>query len=158
MNRAATSPIMHKPALSLIAFLALAACTGDDPAKAAQRANAHRAACVAEELTIQANTKVASLDTLRTNAAGGFVEQIYPFARAYYEYARARERQTALVDSAAAAESGEDSTRFAGLAATAAPPRPSGNVQENAARGYERDHARALANPDHPCNQAAEEQ
>lgn len=152
MNRAAHSLL---PALLLL--LALAACTGDDPAKTAQRTAAHRAACVAEELAIQANSKVSSLDTLRANAAGSVVEQIYPFARAYFDYARARDRQTALVDSAAAAESSEDSVRFAGLAATAAPSRPNGNLQVNAAESYERDHARLLSNPDHPCNQAAGE-
>lgn len=140
-----------------ILALALAACTGDDPAKTAQRTAAHRASCVAEELAIQANSKVTSLDTLRATGATGVVEQIYPFARAYFDYARARERQAALVDSAAAAESSDDSVRFAGLAATAAPARPAGSVQVNAAQSYERDHARLLGNPDHPCNQAAEE-
>ncbi|MBD0320916.1 MAG: hypothetical protein ICV87_11320 [Gemmatimonadetes bacterium] len=146
---------MHKSASILV--LALAACTGDDPAKTAQRTAAHRAACVAEELAIQANSKVTSLDTLRANAPAAVVERIYPFARAYFDYARARERQTALVDSAAAAESSDDSVRFAGLAATAAPGRPSGTIQVNAAESYERDHARLLGNPDHPCNQAGEE-
>ena len=112
---------------------------------------------MAEELAIQANSKVTSLDTLRASGATGVVEQIYPFARAYFDYARARERQAALVDSAATAEFSEDSARFAGLAATAAPARPSGNVQANAAESYERDRRRLLGNPDHPCNQAGEE-
>jgi hypothetical protein len=30
-------------------------------------------------------------------------------------------------------------------------------VQVNAAESYERDHARLLGNPDHPCNRSEEE-
>jgi hypothetical protein len=148
---------MHKSALPLAVALALAAC-GDDAAKTEQRTAARRASCIAEELAIQANTRVSSLDTLRTRAPGGFVDQIYPFARAYFDYARAREQYTALADSAAAAESEEDSARYAGQAARATPAAPPpGTVQGNAVQSYQRDHAAALANPDHPCNKADEE-
>lgn len=148
---------MHKSALPLAlgAALALAAC-GDreDPAKAARRATAHRAACVAEELAIQANSKVSALDTMRTRMPESFVAQVYPFARAYFDYAKLRERQAAWSDSALAAASGQDSARFAAQAARTAPGRGRpGSIEANAADSYERDYVTAINNPDHPCNQ-----
>jgi len=145
--------------ITLPLLLALAACGGDSAEKAAQRAAAHRAACVAEELAIQANTKVSALDTLRTQAPGGFVNQVYPFSRAYFDYARVRERHAALLDSAAAAESAQDSVRYTGEAARSAPrPGQPGSTAANAAESYERDYAAAISNPDHPCNQKGGEE
>jgi hypothetical protein len=147
------------PRLSLVLALAaaLAACGGgDDPARTAQRTAAHRAACVAEELAIQANSKISSLDTMRTRVPGSFVNQVFPFARAYFDYAKLRERQAAWADSASSATSAQDSARFAGEAARAAPPRGRpGSIEANAVESYERDYAAAMANPDHPCNQQA---
>jgi len=141
--------------LALGALLALAAC-GDreDPAKAAQRSAARRSLCVAEELAIQANSKISSLDTLRTRMPESIVAQVYPFARAYYDYAKIRERQAVWTDSAALATSPEDSTRFAARAASSSPGRGRpGSIEANAASSYDRDFVRAMNNPDHPCNQ-----
>ena len=153
--RIPSTAMMHKIALPLWVAV-LAACGGDDPEKAAQRTAAHRAACVAEELAIQANTKVSALDTLRARAPGGFVSQVYPFSKAYFDYAKTRERHAALLDSAAAAESEQDSARFTGEAARIAPAaRQPGSTEANAAESYERDYAAAISNPDHPCNQRA---
>lgn len=144
--------------ISIPLLLALAAC-GDDAEKTAQRTAARRAACVAEELAIQANTKVSALDTLRTQAPEGFVNQVYPFSRAYFDYAKVRERHAALLDSAAAAESAQDSARYTGEAARNAPkPGQPGSTEANAAESYERDYAAAISNPDHPCNQQGGEE
>jgi hypothetical protein len=150
---------MLKPALLALAALTLAAC-GDreDPAKAAQRTASRRAACVAEELAIQANTKVSSLDTMRTRMPDSFVAQVFPFAQAYFDYAKLRERQAAWTDSAVAATSKADSTRYAGQAARTAPGRGRpGSIEANAAQSYDRDFIMAMNNPDHPCNQESAE-
>ncbi|HEX8675560.1 MAG TPA: hypothetical protein VF710_26950 [Longimicrobium sp.] len=142
----------HKISLPLLLVLTLAACGGENAEKVAQRTAAHRAACVAEELAIQANTKISSLDTLRAQGPG-FVNQVYPFSKAYFDYAKLRERHAALLDSAAAAESPEDSVRFTGEAGRNAPrPGQPGSIEANAAESYERDYAAAISNPDHPCN------
>jgi hypothetical protein len=74
---------------------------------------------------------------------------IYPFAKAYHDYAKARERQLALLDSALAASSEEDSTAFATRATQAAPPGPTSPVEANAAADYQRHFAAALSNPAH---------
>ncbi len=149
---------MHRITLPLCLAL-LAACGGDDVEKAAQRTAAHRAACVAEELAIQANTKLSALDTLRAQTPGGFVNQVYPFSKAYFDYAKIRERHAALLDSAAAAESAQDSARFTGEAGRNAPrPGQPGSTEANAAESYERDYAAAISNPDHPCNQQSGEE
>jgi len=158
-RRTPSTAMMHKISLPLLLALVLAACGGDDAEKTAQRTAAHRAACVAEELAIQANTKVSSLDTLRTQAPEGFVKQVYPFSKAYFDYAKVRERHAALLDSAAAAESAEDSVRFTGEAARSAPrPGEPGSTEANAAESYERDYAAAISNPNHPCNQQGGEE
>lgn len=154
-RRTHSTAMMHKISLPLYLAAALAAC-GDDTENAAQRTAARREACVAEELAIQANAKVSALDTLRTRAPSGFVSQVYPFSRAYFDYAKLRERHSALLDSAAAAESEQDSVRFTGEAARIAPrPGQPGSTEANAAESYERDYAAAISNPDHPCNQQA---
>jgi hypothetical protein len=158
-RRTPSTAMTHKISLPLLVALALAACGGDDTEKAAQRTAAHRAACVAEELAIQANSKVSSLDTLRARNPGGFVNQVYPFSKAYFDYAKVRERHAALLDSAAAAESEQDSARFTGEAARNAPaPGQPGSTEANAAESYERDYAAAISNPDHPCNQQSGEE
>jgi hypothetical protein len=158
-RRTPSTAMMHKISLPLWAALALAACGGDDTEKAAQRTAAHRAACVAEELAIQANSKISSLDTLRAKSPEGFVNQVYPFSKAYFDYAKLRERRAALLDSAAAAESEQDSVRFTGEAARTAPQRGQpGTTEANAAESYERDYAAAISNPDHPCNQQSGEE
>jgi hypothetical protein len=81
------------------------------------------------------------------------VNQVYPFSKAYFDYAKVRERHAALLDSAAAAESGR--TRCASRARRRASPpaRKPGSTEANAAESYERDYAAAISNPDHPCNQ-----
>ncbi|CAA9320636.1 MAG: hypothetical protein AVDCRST_MAG68-1841, partial [uncultured Gemmatimonadetes bacterium] len=132
--------------------LALAACGGHDPERAARRTTARRAACVAVDLAVRANTNLSALDTLRQGPAPGLVETLYPYQKAYFEYAKLRERQTAWADSAAASE--QDSARYAEQVARSTPSRGTpGTPQANAASTYERDFAAAMANPDHPCNQ-----
>lgn len=147
------------PRRAALLALALAACGGDDPERAARRTTARRAACVAVDLAVRANTNLSALDTLRQGPAPGLVEALYPYQKAYFDYAKLRERQTAWADSAAAASSEEDSTRYAEQVARNTPSRGNpGTPQANAAGTYERDFAAAMANPDHPCNQAQSEE
>jgi len=135
----------------LLLSVALSAC-GEDPQRAAARRDAHRDWCIAEELAVQANARLASMDTLM--AAGNlFVERtLYPFTRAQYDFAKARERELALLDSAVAAGTREDSTGFARRAAEARPAAPTNEIQQRAAAQYTSDFALALGNPAHPCN------
>jgi hypothetical protein len=149
----------RRAALLALGALALAACGGEDPERAARRATAQRAACAAVELAVRANTNLAALDTLRAGPAPGLVETLYPYQKAYFDYAKLRERQAAWSDSAASAGSPEDSARYAGEVARTMPPRPApGTPQANAAATYERDFAAVMSNPDHPCNRSADEE
>ncbi len=152
-----TLPI-HTPPLLALAALALAACGGaDDSARDARRATARRQSCVAVELAVRANTNLSALDTLRAGPAPGLVETLYPYQRAYFDYAKLRERQTAWADSAASSEA--DSARYAGEIARSMPQPPApGTPQANAAATYERDFAAVMSNPDHPCNRAEGEE
>jgi hypothetical protein len=144
---------MKRTCGALLLLLAAACGEASDERDAARRA-AHRDWCVAEELAVEANTQISSLDTLRSASdATNPVNMIYPFARARYDFAKARERQLALLDSAASAGSPQDSAALARRAAAAAPPAPTDAVALNASRDYQRDFARALGNPAHPCNQ-----
>ncbi|HEX8359441.1 MAG TPA: hypothetical protein VF613_05015 [Longimicrobium sp.] len=147
-------------ALLSLAALALAACGGgDDPELAARRTTARRASCVAVELAVRANTNLSALDTLRAGPAPGLVETLYPYQKAYFDYAKLRERQTAWSDSAAATTSEADSARYAGEIARSTPPAPApGSTQANAAATYERDFTAAMTNPDHPCNRPRDEE
>ena len=141
------------PTLPLI-VLALAACQGEDPARAERRQDAARAACVAEELAVQAGTRIAALDTLSATPMGSVMAQrTYPFVRGYYDHAKLSERRMALLDSAAAAASPEDSAGFATRAAAGAPGRGRpGTPEANAVERYNADSAAAMGNPSHPCN------
>jgi hypothetical protein len=149
---------MSRNFILVAALLALPACDRESPERVAARKAAHRDACIAEELAVQANTQISQLDTMRAgaDAPNPLSSMIYPFARAYYDFAKARERQLSLMDSAAIARTPEDSTRFAQRAAQAAPHAPSSQVEDNAAKDYQRHFADAMGNPAHPCNQEPE--
>jgi hypothetical protein len=139
----------------LATLLLLAACAGENPQRVAARKAAHRDWCSAEELAVQANTQLSQLDTMRSggSAQDPLSAMVYTFARAYYDFAKARELQMALADSALGTSSPEDSTQFAQRAAAAAPHAPTSPVEANAARDYQRHFADAMGNPAHPCNQ-----
>ena len=144
--------------LALCALAALAACDRETPQERAARRDAARAACVADELALRAVERLASLDTLlAVQGPNPITESAHAFATAYRRYAEARERQTELMDSAAAVSSREDSARLAAEALSALPRPVPGTVEGNAAQSFERDMAQALANPDHPCNVEPEE-
>lgn len=141
-----------------LALAALAACQGEDPARAERRAGAARAACVGGELAVQAGNRLAAVDTLAANG-NPLTATLFPFARGYHDYAKLRERQLALLDSAATAGSTEDSTELATRAAAGDPGRGRpGTPEANAAEAYDRDFASAMGNPSHPCNAAASDE
>jgi hypothetical protein len=135
-------------------LIVAAACGGESQERAAGRKAAHRDFCIAEELAVQANTQISQLDTMRSGSdPSNPLNSIYVFARANYDFAKARERQLALMDSAALAGSATDSTDFARRAAEAGPRTPSNPIELHAAEDYQRHFAEALGNPAHPCNQ-----
>lgn len=80
------------------------------------------------------------------------VNLMRPFAQAFYDFAKARERELALTDSAVAAGTAGDSAELAARALQARPRAPTTEVEDNAARDYQRRFAEALGNPSHPCN------
>src|SRR5687768_10567744 len=92
-------------------ILPLTAACGESEERAAARHAAHRDWCIAEELAVQAGGQIATLDTL---SAGGIEmgDRLYPFARAMYDFAKARERELALMDSAVSAGSARDSSEL----------------------------------------------
>ena len=142
------------PRIVAIAVLAIliAACGRESAERLAARQSAHRDWCIAEELAVQSNAQISKLDTIGGDSASPVNAVIYPFARAYFDFAKARERQMALLDSALSAGSAQDSARFAQRSAEAGPRTPSNPVEANAAHDYERHFAAAMGNPAHPCN------
>lgn len=142
---------------SLLALALLTACDAEDPQRAAARTAARRDRCIAEELAVQAGTQIATMDTL-SSGGSAIVNLMLPFARAFYDFAKARERELALMDSALAATSATDSAELAGRAARARPRAPASEVEVNAAQDYQRRFAEALGNPNHPCNTVGEEE
>jgi hypothetical protein len=147
-------PLAAAPLLALV--LAATAC-GEPAARKALRHEAHRTACIAEDMAIDAKVKLATIDTANVSAAGGPMEQLnhalHDYATAYRAYADARLAQLAWADSAAATKSSEDSARFAGMSQQARLPVPAPqSVQANVAEAYEKELRASLDNPDHPCN------
>lgn len=141
-----------------LALAALAACQGEDPARAERRAVATRAACVGGELAVQAGTRLAAVDTLAANGSP-VTATLFPFARGYHDHAKLRERQLALLDSAASAAAAADSAEFATRAAAGDPGRGRpGTPEANAVEAYDRDFALAMGNPSHPCNTVASDE
>jgi hypothetical protein len=140
------------------ALLALSACgKKDDSGKAEAQRLARRNSCVAAELALSAKERLASLDTMAANSQGTPLESAAnasrAFAAAYKAWADSASMAADLADSAAAAGSADDSTRYAQLSAQARPhPATAGTAQANAAAQYNDDVTRALGNPDHPCN------
>jgi hypothetical protein len=154
---------MSRPAalLALAASIVLLpACDREDPQRTAARNGARRDACIAEELFVRSRERLTTLEqTLAAARADNsptavITESALAFSRATHQYAEMRWRELALADSAAQAESREDSAAFAARAAAARPVAATGDVGVNAARDYNEGFAVARANPDHPCNQA----
>jgi hypothetical protein len=142
----------RKPALAIACLtLALGAC-GEDPEREAARRAARRDSCIAEELAVQAVTRLREIETMRQTSGEAITATIYPFTLAQHDFAKARERELALLDSAAAAATAQDSAALARRAAAARPAAPTDQVRQNAAEQYQRDFALALGNPAHPCN------
>jgi hypothetical protein len=146
-----------------LAALALAACERESPEKRAARQVTARTRCVAEELALQAKERLATLDTVLANARGTPMEQMaastYSFAFALRQHADAAARSAALMDSAMAVRSAEDSTRLANAAMQARPGAAApGSVEANVAARYTREISAALGNPNHPCNKTEEEE
>lgn len=154
--------------LLLAATLAalLSACGGRDatPEQRQARREARLDACIAEALSIHARTRLARLDTLlaQSQARGAvpaLVSAPHKFAQVYATYADLRAHETAYQDSAFNASSKEDSTRYAGMAASFRVNRPSpASLEENVIRDYLRDYASSRRNPDHGCNQLVEDE
>ena len=147
--------------LSAAAFLLLAAACGERGETPEQR-ETRRAACIADELALQAKVRLANLDTALAQARGTPLENVtvsgHTFATAYAAFANRRLGETANMDSAARAANKADSVRYAGKAepfrdARFAP----GSVEANAADRWLQDFTAAAGNPDHPCNRAADE-
>ncbi|HEX8695561.1 MAG TPA: hypothetical protein VF746_24320 [Longimicrobium sp.] len=154
---------IHRLVPALLALVpTLAACGRESPEKRAARRDAHRTACIAEELALQAKERLAYMDTALARSRGTAVEAIsaasFRFAFAMKDYADAALKTVAYQDSALAARSREDSVRYAGLATRSRPPAPAArSVEANAAQRYEEELAAAFGNPAHPCNQEGEE-
>lgn len=148
------------PALLASAVL-LSACGGESPEKRAARHDVRRTLCVAEELSLQAKERLASLDTVLAGARGTPMESTvaaaYQFAFAMKAHADSAMRSAAYMDSSMTARADEDSARYAALAIRTRPPAARANtVEENAAVRYSREMAAALGNPAHPCNKTEE--
>jgi hypothetical protein len=148
--------------LFLAATLAglLSAC-GDrelTPQQEQARREARLDACISEALSINARTRLATLDSLlaQSQARGSvpaLVSAPHKFAQVYATFADLRAHETAYRDSAYNASSKEDSTRYEGMASSFRVNRPSPeSLEENVIRDYQRDYAGARRNPDHGCN------
>ncbi|HEX2081111.1 MAG TPA: hypothetical protein VHG08_25640 [Longimicrobium sp.] len=146
------------PAAVLLAAL-LSACgeRGPTPEQLEARRNARLDACVAEALSINARSRLATLDSLlmQSQARGSvpaLVSAPHKFAQVYATYADLRAHETAYRDSAYSATSKEDSTRYEQEAARYRVNRPSPeSLEENVIRDYIRDFAVSRNNPDHGC-------
>lgn len=137
--------------------LLLAAGCGEDKGRVAARTVARRTSCLAAELALDAKERLASLDTAVATVQGTPLEQAtlasHAFVTAYKAWADASSTSADYADSASFARSRQDSVRFAQLSVQARPGAvPRGTVEGNAAESYNKDFARAFANPDHPCN------
>lgn len=153
------TPKLIPLALLLLAAAATSAACGETPARKASRDQARRTSCVAAELALSAKERLAGLDTQMVVVQGGPFEQVTTasrqFAAAYQDYANAYSQSADLADSAAYAGESRDAARYAQEAQRARPAIPqAGTVPGNAYGRFTRDMEAALANPDHPCNQA----
>lgn len=142
------------------ALLLVSACgdRGPTPQQEAARREARLDACIAEALSMNARSRLATLDTLlarsqATGAVPALVSAPHKFAQVYATYADLRAHETAYRDSAYNASSKEDSTRYEKMAAEFRVNRPSPeSLEENVIRDYGRDFVVSRANPDHGCN------
>ena len=143
----------------------LSACgeRGPTPQQREARRSASLDACIAEALSINARSRLATLDTLlqQSQAQGSvpaLVSAPHKFAQVYATYADLRAHETAYRDSAYNATSKEDSTRYEGMAASFRVNRPSPeSLEENVIRDYLRDYAGSRRNPEHGCNHLVRE-
>ncbi|HEX2208524.1 MAG TPA: hypothetical protein VHG93_12635 [Longimicrobium sp.] len=153
--------------LLLAATLAvsLSACGRDlTPEQKQARRTARLDACIAEALSINARTRLATLDSLlaQSQARGSvpaLVSAPHKFAQVYATFADLKAHETAYRDSAYNATSKEDSTRYEEMAASFRVNRPSPeSLEENVIRDYGRDFLASRANPDHGCNHLVREE
>ncbi|HEU0012366.1 MAG TPA: hypothetical protein VFQ45_01710 [Longimicrobium sp.] len=144
-------------AAALLLLTTLPACDRGDGLTTTQRQTRRDAvlgACIAEELLVEARSRLASLDTLlMQSTTADMLRAPHEFARVYATFADVRAHETAYVDSAYRAGSSADSARFTRQAASfriSTP--PPGSVEANVAEQYARDFQRARGNAYHPCN------
>jgi hypothetical protein len=145
----------HTLAAAVTAAVLLAGCGRvETPERRAARREAKRDACVATELLIHSHGTARELGEFsQAGPLANVLRASNAFAGAYDQYAQARAAQLTYLDSASAAGSDGDSTRYAAEAAKRAAPAPQpGTVDESARKRYASDFAAARANPDHPCN------
>lgn len=134
--------------------LLLAACgEREDPARQESRQVAAKAACISEELLIDAREKLTVMAPLAASRGGPYV-----YAQAYHDYAQLRAGELAYADSALSARTPADSARYAQLGARyASTPPAAGTVEGNVAEEYARNFQAIAANPAHYCSQPAPE-
>lgn len=148
------------PAAATLAVL-LSACgdRGPTPEQERARREARLDACIAEALSIDARSRLATLDSLlaQSQARGSVTSLVtapHKFAQVYATFADLRAHETAYRDSAYNAPSKEDSTRYERMAADFRVNRPSPeSLEENVIRDYVRDFTVSRQNPEHGCNQ-----
>jgi hypothetical protein len=150
----------HAAALAIV-LAALAACGGDR--ETPEQREVHRAACIADELALQAKVRLANLDTALAQSRGTPLEPVttagHTFATAYATFANQRLGEAAYLDSAAHVREDEDSTRYARKAAQYRPAAPAaGTVESNAIDRWRQDFTSAAGNPSHPCNNLEQEE
>ena len=145
----------------------LSACGDRGPSEQQRQArrNASLDACIAEALSMNARSRLATLDSLlvQSQARGGAVPALvsapHKFAQVYATYADLRAHETAYRDSAYNASSKEDSTRYERMATDFRVNRPSPeSLEENVIRDYVRDFTVSRQNPDHGCNHLMQRQ
>jgi len=129
---------------------------------AASRGEAARRACIANQLSMDSDDELSTLQQ-STGEVGGSVEARLPqsaataaltFARAYNQHASLRTAAYAQVDSALNhSPTPADSARHASSAARfeLMAPEP-GSVEENVIRNYEQRFAAIYSDARHPCN------
>jgi hypothetical protein len=145
-------------AASLAVMLSACGDRGPTPQQREARRNASLDACIAEALSMNARSRLATLDTLLTQSrARGSVPALvsapHKFAQVYATYADLRAHETAYRDSAYNAPSKEDSTRYERMALDFRVTRPSPeSLEENVIRDYSRDFTVSRSNPEHGCN------
>lgn len=148
------------PALLALTVAAAACDTRESPERRQARREAHRDACIAEELFGASRARMESLDEVAQTSdplTAGIARASAAYAQAYHRHANARLAAFAHADSALASTSDADSTRHAAEIAKAAEAAPApGSLDDNVRQKYAEELTAARANPAHPCNAPAE--